>query len=71
MLSKTKRMGYQKGGVMEKRKVYELANKLKNKDPLMAAKELESWVINAKITPASQAGVQTYAEYIGIDKKKS
>ena len=42
--------------------------KLKNKDPLMAAKELESWVINAKITPASQAGVQTYAEYIGANK---
>ena len=42
--------------------------KLKNKDPLTAAKELELRVIDAQITPASQAGVQTYAEYTGDDK---
>ena len=42
--------------------------KLKNKDLLTAAKELELKVIDAQITPASQAGVQTYAEYIGVNK---
>jgi len=42
--------------------------KLKNKDLLTAAKELELKVIDAQITPASQAGVQTYAEYIGANK---
>ena len=45
--------------------------KLKNKDTFEAAKELEKWAETVKLTPADEVGVNNYAEYIGINKKKS
>ena len=45
--------------------------KLKNKDTFEAAKELERWAETVKLTPADEVGVNNYAEYIGINKKKS
>ena len=42
--------------------------KLKNKDTQKAAKELERWTETVKLTPAEEAGVSTYAEYLGANK---